>query len=345
MKRRRKRRLWRIRFLALLSVLCLVLCSCQPSSADGEVSPGADDFSAVSGEDGRLLRENYHFLVLGEDRSGKLTDVMMLVSLDTSSRSAAVIQIPRDTYANYTERSYKKLNGAGARLGIDGFRSFLERNMGIRIDRHVILDLKVFSEIVDAVGGVDMDLPSDMTYDDPAQSLHIELKQGRQHLDGALAEQFVRFRSGYLEADLGRMDAQKLFLAAFMDTVKAQMSLPVAVRIIRALYGEVETDLTFLECCALASVLLTADLSGVTLTTLAGEAVRTQAGTWYYVLSRRAAEETLSELFGGSGFDPDRVFTNPDSAAIRRIYEKEYKPQYYRADEIRRDGLQIERKP
>lgn len=354
MKRRRKRRLLRIRALALLTTIALgvcALCACEPVRS---IVP-SQDRSAVASDEGRFAvlqdgmdisvrRDEYHFLVLGEDRSGKLTDVILLVALNTKRRSAAVIQIPRDTYARYTDRDYKKLNGAYARLGIYDLRAFLEKGLGIRIDRHLILDLDAFSEIVDAVGGVDIDLPADLTYEDPAQGLHIFLEQGHQHLNGDTAEQFVRYRSGYVEADLGRMDAQKLFLAAFVDTVKQKMSLPVAVQLIRSLYGEVETDLTLAECCVLAPVLLSAELSDVVLTTLPGQAVRTSGGTWYYVLSRDPAAETLADLFGGANFDQERSFTDLQRREIQEIYETAVDRRTYRADEIRRNGLPIRQK-
>lgn len=337
MKNRRKRRMLRRRFLVLIAVLCLLCCSCDRVS-------GVPD-TPEDGSTGGFVREDYHFLVLGQDRSGKLSDVIMLVSLNTVENAAAVVQIPRDTYANYTDRAYKKLNGAKAYLGIQEFRSFLETSLGIRIDRHVLLDLDVFSEIVDAIGGVPMTLPEDLKYDDPAQGLHIFLKKGFQQLNGDLAEQFVRYRSGYLQADLGRMDAQKLFLAAFINTVKENMTLPVAVQLIQTLYGKVQTDLTFTECCTLASVLLSADLSDVTLMTLAGEAIRTEAGTWYYVLSHDAAEHAMREFFGGDDFDPDGVFIDRNSMAMTRIYEKQSNCKIYHVDEIRENGLPIPMNP
>ena len=357
MKRRKKRRLARIRFLALFAAIgaaiaCLVGCDGNKGRGGGAdlvpeyvTSGESGSFDSRGSTSAGRIHGTMHFLVLGEDRSGKLSDVIMLVSLNASDHSAAVIQIPRDTYARYTGRNYRKLNGADAYLGTDGFRSFLERNMGIRIDRHLILNLDAFSDLVDAVGGVEVDLPSDLVYDDPVQHLYIELHKGKQRLMGDTAEQFVRYRAGYVEADLGRMDAQKLFLAALIDAVRSNMTLPGTVRLVHALYGEVETDLTFGECCALLPVLLSTDLSDVTMTTLGGEAVRTEAGTWYYVLSRSSAEATLTEQFDARNFDPEGVFTDPDRPSIDAAYRKVYKPRNYRADEIRRDGLPIETKP
>ena len=58
-----------------------------------------------------------NFLLLGRDRASGLTDVIMLASINTDERSVTVVQIPRDTYARYTDGSYKKLNGAMSSLG------------------------------------------------------------------------------------------------------------------------------------------------------------------------------------------------------------------------------------
>lgn len=95
----------------------------------------------------------------------------------------------------------------------------MSEQLGIPVDYTVSVNLKGFTALVDAIGGVDFDVPINMDYDDPIQNLSIHFKKGVQHLSGADALRVVRFRhnndgSGYGSEDLGRMATQQKFLKA-----------------------------------------------------------------------------------------------------------------------------------
>lgn len=96
----------------------------------------------------------------------------------------------------------------------------LEDGLGIPVDFWAIVDLDGFSGIVDAVGGVEMDLTYDMDYEDPDQDLYIHLKKGVQTLNGDQAEQFVRFRYGYAQGDIGRVDGSESFYECVVQTAE-----------------------------------------------------------------------------------------------------------------------------
>ena len=210
------------------------------------------DMNGTVSTDGDLTAERaYNVLLVGIDREAGLADVMMLARIDLSKSSAFVVQIPRDTYAEYTDASYKKLNGAYSALGAEGLCEFLSDALGVHVDRYVVLGLDNLCAAVDAIGGVDVNLPCDMKYKDAEQGLYIDLKAGVQHLDGELAEQFVRFRSGYVEGDIDRMDAQKIFLAAIAKKIKDEISLPMAYRLLEAADG-VETNFSTAELLGVA---------------------------------------------------------------------------------------------
>ena len=87
------------------------------------------------------------------------------------------------------------------------------------------MNLDGFVNIVDALGGVEMNVPYRLYYPDPAQNLYIDLYPGYQTLTGAEAEQFVRFRHGYLQADIGRQNAQKMFMSAFIQKAKSSLNI------------------------------------------------------------------------------------------------------------------------
>ncbi len=292
---------------------------CERLLGQGE---DTDDWGGVQeipvGGDGGVT----NILVLGRDREAGLTDVMMLMSLDADAHSLRILQIPRDTYADYTRENYKKLNGAYRKLGGKGLAEFLSRNLGAPVDRYVCVDLAVFGEIVDILGGVPINIPADMDYDDPDQDLHIHLDAGQQTLDGKQAEMFVRFRSGYVQADVGRMDAQKLFLAALASHIKKTMTIGRAVDLACKCFGKVKTDLSLRECISLARVLMDVEIEDIHMSTLQGEAIKPKAGgAWYYILNREAARRQLSDAFGDDvNFDPDRVFTDAGRTDYQNIY-------------------------
>lgn len=282
-----------------------------------------DDWSELSrgiptGGDGGVT----NILVMGRDAAAGLTDVMMLVSLDADAHTLQVLQIPRDTYVKYTSKNYKKINGAYRALGGVGLSEFISHHMGIDVDGYVCMDLSVFGEVVDTLGGVPMDVPADMDYDDPAQSLHIHLNQGKQCLTGQQAQMFVRFRSGYAQADLGRIDAQKLFLAALAKQVKTTLTVPKAVELACTCFGKVKTNLSLRQCISCVRALMEVQLSAIQMTTLIGEApTPVSGGAWYYILNRNGVAEQLSALCGGvRPFDPEEVFTDRKREEYQSIY-------------------------
>jgi LCP family protein required for cell wall assembly len=263
-----------------------------------------------------------NILVLGRDSAAGLTDVIMLVSLDADSHALRVLQIPRDTYAKYTSKNYKKLNGAYRTLGGAGFSEFISHHMGVDVDGYLCMDLSVFGEIVDTIGGVPITIPTDMDYDDPAQSLHIHLNAGEQKLTGEQAQMFVRFRSGYTQADLGRMDAQKLFLAALAKQVKSTLTVPRAVELACSCFGKVKTNLSLRQCISCVRALMDVQMGDIHMSTLSGEAPKpVSGGAWYYILNKNGAAAQIASLCQGKGvFDPDGVFTDRSRAEYQSIY-------------------------
>nr|MBQ4320133.1 LCP family protein [Clostridia bacterium] len=144
----------------------------------------------------------FNFLVIGRDSVAFNTDVIMLISYDTVGGEVTVMQIPRDTYIEANGKAYK-INALYAAMynkakfgsskdplydGMVGFVEALEMNMYIQIDYWAVVKLDGFSKIVDSIGGVEVDIPFAMDYDDPDQNLHIHLKPGVQTLDGKQAE-------------------------------------------------------------------------------------------------------------------------------------------------------------
>lgn len=160
-------------------------------------------------------------LVLATDKGQLLTDTVMVANINTHTEKINLLSLPRDTRIQLESGKNIKLNGV-YQLDSEKDRpkkvvSVVEDLLDIRIDHYVIMYPDGFKNIIDALGGVDFNVPQDMNYDDPDQGLHIHLEKGLQHLDGDKAEQYVRFRSGYQNADIGRISAQQEFLKALME--------------------------------------------------------------------------------------------------------------------------------
>ncbi len=246
----------------------------------------------------------FNFLVAGKDDAAQNTDVLLLVSFDTKNGTAAAVQIPRDTYldgykinslwARYTAAARKNGTPDPEKAGMETLCDTLEETMCIRIDHWVFCSLSALRTVVDALGGVTLDVPCDMDYDDPAQNLSIHLKAGIQTLTGAEAEQLVRFRSGYIRGDLGRVEVQKLFLSAMLARVK-EVSVLKLPGLIRTAMKEISLSLSFSDILFFAKSAQSLDMGKVSFLTLPGTDCRAEGtwGAWYYILSRQGTWECI----------------------------------------------------
>lgn len=311
---------FRLPFFAvtLLSLLALLLS--VPSRAVAQ-PPDASAESRSLGLEEHATR----ILLLGKDRAASLADSILILSLSEADGDLRILQIPRDTYAAYTDRDYRKLNGAYSALGMQGFKQFLSQSLGVSVDYVLTLDLDCVSALVDAVGGVELDIPQDMIYSDPAQDLSIRLSAGHQHLNGQEAEQFLRFRSGYADADLGRLNAQKQFLAAYVEKCKS-IGVMELLQIVWKVLPNAETDLPIGEAIRLVRLLPRIEPEKIPMLTAPGEAVQGNSGAWYYVLNRAGMIRAINEYMLPSTevtdalFDPARVFDRAETADFHKIY-------------------------
>ena len=281
----------------------------------------------------------YCILVTGEDKVSGLYDVIMLVSVDTRNERICVMQIPRDTYAEYTEGSYKKLNGAANALGgVEGLRTFLSQSLGVTIDGYLALDLASFRRIIDTVGGVEIELEQAIRYTDAEQGLFIDLPSGRQVLDGKKAEMLVRYRKGYADGDIGRLGAQKRFLASLFASLQQKVNSDNAYPLANALMDGLDTDIGIATAVALGLEALTTKSDSLFFVTAPGEQiVAEKSGASYYVLSAASTDALLCEYFGkseGKSFDESLSFRHPSYEGFISIYESVRDPLIVSAKEL-----------
>lgn len=145
-------------------------------------------------------------------------------------------------------------------FGITYLSNLIYHYFGIPIDYQAQVNIAGFRGIVDAIGGVDLDVPRRMYYKDPYQDLYIDLYPGYQHLDGKKAEQFVRFRR-YVRGDIDRLDAQKLFINAFLDKLLSPSTVTKVDDIIVEIQDNLYTGISFNDLLRFTKKVLKMDLA------------------------------------------------------------------------------------
>ena len=160
-------------------------------------------------------------LLCGTDKSGNLTDTMMLLYVDKLNQKAGLLTLPRDTYTVTSYGDRNKLNSAygrngGGEEGMEVLFDYVEDTIGYRPDGYVLIELPMLKDLIDLFGGVEFHVPQDMSSPDVNDD-HILLSEGLQHLDGNQALALLRFRYGYADQDLGRQNVQKNFLKACLE--------------------------------------------------------------------------------------------------------------------------------
>ena len=245
-----------------------------------------------------------NFLVAGGDKSGALTDVIMIVHFDNKSGRINILQIPRDTYtADVVSRKYNAIYGHPLKnsSGIDTLVAHIRRDFGISIQHYAVISTTGLVNLVNSVGGIDVYVPMDMKYNDPYQDLHINLKKGYQHLDGDKAEQFVRFRKGYAEGDLGRLETQKTFLAAMAAKLKAQSIGTLTLKVLPTLKApNFATDMATIDLGQFGLAAKKVDLSQVKVYTMPGEAFELD-NTSFFSVYKLPLVNILNEGFVDAG--------------------------------------------
>ena len=286
----------------------------------------------------------YNVLILGKDNAAGLCDVIILTSIDLVKGHINIMQIPRDTYFDYGNGDHNKINGAPYVLGVSSFANKLADALGINIDFYLALDLQTLKEMVDMISGVEIDIPKDMDYDDPSQNLSIHLKAGRNTLNGEEALGFIRYRSGYVTGDIGRLDAQKLFLNAFFKAVAKQKNPVVYYNLFKLISKRSENNLKEADLVSMGLKLSGKKNMGVSYFTAPGEAIQSEnSGAWYYVLSSLSMENVVCERFGAdqNAFDKDNKFVDKRVKSFYDIYKKHCEYKTYSADDIDNNQINI----
>lgn len=271
----------------------------------------------------------YNFLLIGQDRVALNTDVIIIINFNTSTKKINVLQLPRDTYIELSTYS-GKLNGVYAQYFLNSNRDIkqgarkladtLEQNLCIKIHNVIHINLNGVQKIVDAVGGVDVNLPKSLSYTDERTGQKVTLPAGMQHLDGYMAEQFIRHRSTYLQADIGRIDAQKIFMSGLLQKVKSSFNISTIASLADVVFENLTTDVSLADGIFFAKELLQVDMNNINFMSMVGKNANSNpngGGLSLYVMVRKNMCEMIDKYFNiydfaitDAIFDANRVFTS-----------------------------------
>ncbi len=255
----------------------------EPDIGDSSTVENTDDLD-FGGELPNVAKSGrregvYTFLLVGQDTGGGgNTDTMMLITFDSVNKELYGMSLPRDTMVNVSTSSkrlnavynYNKGSNKETQLekGIAALKKEVGKLTGIVPDFYVVVQWEAVGELVDAIGGVEFDVPFDMDYDDPAQDLHIHIKGGNQVLDGEDAMGLIRWRHNndfsvqYPTGDLGRVETQQAFLKAVAEECLDPAIILKAPSLAKIFMDNVTTDLSIGNLLAFAQ--LAADMDAET---------------------------------------------------------------------------------
>lgn len=224
--------------------------------------------SDVSNPPAHLKNLRYQALVNSFDG---LTDVMLLLRFDPETRKLMVLSIPRDTRTYIPDRGVTKINAANLYGGPAlSARSASELLGGVGIDRYVTINVQGVQALVEALGGVTVYVPKDMKYKDDSQHLYVNLKAGRQHLNGDQTLQLLRFR--YDEnGDIGRIQRQQMVMRALMEQALNPTTVARIPKLLSVIQTHIDTNLTVEELVALSSFASQVNRSNTKMLMIPGE--------------------------------------------------------------------------
>ena len=211
----------------------------------------------------------YTFVIAARDKVAANTDAIIVAKFDAANYTLEVTSIPRDTLVNVTYKS-KLVSGIYAYGKEEGFMEGIRDLIGFEPDFYAIIKLSAIEKLIDAIGGVKYDVPRDMDYDDDAQNLHIHFKKGVQTLNGKKAVEYMRFRKGYSDADIGRIHAQQDFLMTMSKQLLANADKVPVDKLVDIFINDVNTSLTAGNCLWFAKEFLKMDSGNVSFYTMPG---------------------------------------------------------------------------
>ncbi len=294
--------------IALIVILVLLVIGLVMGYRVHKNGGGLKGFLATAvGHDSNTVKNlpKIYCLLLGQSET--LTDTIMIAEYDPQEQQASILSIPRDTFIGSSRANatpYDKINCVH-QSGLENALKEVNELTGLDIKYYLKVDTKAFKALVDAIGGVEFNVPIDMKYTDKRQNLYINLKAGLQVLDGDKAEQVVRFRHNsdgttypveYGMEDEGRMRTQRAFLTALAKQSLKVENIFKINQFIDIANKYVETNLDFDTIKDYVPYIVEFDTSKLKTAQLPGASDKANE-LWFYFADEAKMQKTIDELF------------------------------------------------
>jgi len=270
-----------------------------------------------------------------------LSDTMLMMRFDPRNERIAVMSVPRDTRTN-VNGEVTKINEANRDGGPALSAVTVSELMGgVGVDRYVRINVQGVEKLIDAIGGVKVNVPKDMKYQDDSQHLYINLKAGEQRLDGDKALQFLRFRYDN-NGDIGRVQRQQMFMSALVEQALNPATIARLPKILSVIKENVDTNLSVEELVALVGYGAQSNRSDVQMLMLPGDFSSYENYDRSYWIPNYSEIDALSEQYFGLGStrsvseqtDPSNVRvaiqdSTYDDVAVQSLINSLYDTGYY----------------
>ena len=311
--------MFRKKIIAIIAAIVLALGYVVYEYFTGGSIFGGVTLDSLTRADRLALKTNIVVMGVDErDEDAGRSDTLFVVMLDPKSNNISLLSVPRDTMVRIPGRGWDKVNHAFAYGGHKLTQQTVEEFLGVQINNYVVVDFKGFKGLVDAIGGIDINVEKDMYYEDPYDNLVIDLQRGRQHLDGAKAIQYVRYRDE--EGDIGRIKRQQHFMAAIYEKVTSTEILTKVPGLVKELVTMIKTDIPITDMIKLAKAMnkTMKDQKGLNMAMVPGEPVYIDEVS-YWVPDMTDLRAMMVEMQGATMSDKYRMAAEKFEAEYKKV--------------------------
>lgn len=223
------------------------------------------------------------------------SDTIILVSCNPLKNTLNILNIPRDTKVKIPGHGIEKINFLNSVGGPIFTKQCLERLLKIPIDHYVIVNLQGLNKVIDEIGGIVVNVPQRMQYQDHAAMLNINLFPGRQILNGEQAVGFVRFRHDNL-GDIGRIQRQQEFMRSVIKKLMDPITFTKVPELVSIYKKTILTDLRPQEIIKIANFIRNVSTSNQKIVILPGDFART-GGAGFWIPNQKEIDNLVKNLF------------------------------------------------
>ncbi len=227
-----------------------------------------------------------------------LSDTMMVLRFDPQTKQTTILGIPRDTKIERTGHGTEKINAVDHESGPAAAAKEVSKVLGgVAIDRYIRVNNLGVAKLVDQLGGVTVTVPKDIKYQDDSQHFYVNLKAGKQHLDGLKLLGLLRYRHD-ANGDIGRMQRQQMVFKALLEQSLNPMTIARIPQLFSVIQSHVDTNLTVEELLALGGFSMQNGKSKMQSLMMPGDYNGDgKHGTSYWLADRKGIQNMMARYF------------------------------------------------